>query len=149
MNIQIKKFNDLDLSELYKILNLRNEVFVVEQNCPYLDTDGKDQVAHHVMIWDDEVLAAYARIFAPGIKYTESSIGRVVVNLAHRELKLGHSLMEHAVKAVEDFYKTGNITISAQAHLQRFYSKHGFETVSNEYMEDDIPHVEMTRKKAL
>lgn len=149
MNIQIKKFNDLDLSELYKILNLRNEVFVVEQNCPYLDTDGKDQVAHHVMIWDDEVLAAYARIFAPGIKYTESSIGRVVVNLAHRELKLGHLLMEHAVKGVKDLYKTGNITISAQAHLQRFYSKHGFETVSNEYMEDDIPHVEMTRKKAL
>ena len=149
MNIQIKKFNDLNLSELYKILNLRNEVFVVEQNCPYLDTDGKDQVAHHVMIWDDEVLAAYARIFAPGIKYTESSIGRVVVNLAHRELKLGHLLMEHAVKAVEDLYKTGNITISAQAHLQRFYNKHGFKTISEEYMEDDIPHVEMTRKKVL
>ena len=100
MNIKIKKFDDLTVSELYKILNLRNEVFVVEQDCPYLDTDGKDQVAHHVMVWDDEVLAAYARIFEPGIKYTESSIGRVVVNLAHRELKLGHLLMEHAVKAV-------------------------------------------------
>lgn len=149
MNIKIKKFDDLTVSELYKILNLRNEVFVVEQDCPYLDTDGNDQVAYHVMLWDDEVLAAYARIFEPGIKYTESSIGRVVVNLAHRELKLGHLLMEHAVKAVEDLYKTGKITISAQEHLQRFYNKHGFETVSEEYMEDDIPHVEMTRRREL
>lgn len=121
----------------------------MEQDCPYLDTDGKDQVAYHVMLWDDEVLAAYARIFEPGIKYAETSIGRVVVNLAHRELKLGHLLMEHSVKAVEDLYKTGNITISAQAHLQRFYNKHGFETVSEEYMEDNIPHVEMTRRKEL
>lgn len=149
MNIKIKKFDDLTLSELYKILNLRNEVFVVEQDCAYLDTDGKDQVAHHVMLWDDEVLAAYARIFAPRIKYPTSSIGRVVVHFAYRDLKLGHLLMEHAVKAVEDLYKTGNITISAQAHLQRFYNKHGFETVSEEYMEDDIPHVEMTRRKEL
>lgn len=149
MNIQIKKFDDLTTSELYKILNLRNEVFVVEQNCAYLDTDGKDEVAHHIMVWHDEVLAAYARVFAPGIKYATSSIGRVVVNQAHRELKLGHLLMEHAVKAVEDLYKTGTITLSAQAHLQRFYNKHGFETVSEEYMEDDIPHVEMIRKKEL
>lgn len=149
MNIKIKKFDDLTISELYKILNLRNEVFVVEQNCAYLDTDGKDQLAHHVMVWDDEVLVAYARIFSPGIKYDTSSIGRVVVNLAHRELKLGHLLMEHAVKAVADLYKTGDITISAQAHLQRFYNKHGFVTVSEEYMEDDIPHVEMIRTKEL
>lgn len=149
MNIKIKKFDDLTLSELYKILNLRNEVFVVEQNCAYLDTDGKDQLAHHVMVWHDEVLVAYARIFSPGIKYDTSSIGRVVVNLAHRELKLGHLLMEHAVKAVENLYKTGDITISAQAHLQGFYKKHGFKTISEEYMEDDIPHVEMTRRKEL
>lgn len=91
---------------------------MVEQNCPYLDTDGKDQVAHHVMVWNDEVLEAYARIFAPGIKYPTSSIGRVVVHFAYRDLKLGHSLMKHAVKAVEDLYKTGSITISAQEHLQ-------------------------------
>ena len=149
MNIKIKKFDDLTVSELYKILNLRNEVFVVEQNCAYLDTDGKDQLAHHVMVWDDEVLVAYARIFSPGIKYDTSSIGRVVVNLAHRELKLGHLLMEQSVKAVADLYKTGDITISAQAHLQRFYNKHGFVTVSEEYMEDDIPHVEMIRTKEL
>lgn len=149
MNIKIKKFDDLTVSELYKILNLRNEVFVVEQNCAYLDTDGKDQLAHHILMWHDEVLVAYARIFAPGIKYPTSSIGRVVVHFAYRDLKLGHSLMEHAVKAVEDLYKTGDITISAQAHLQGFYNKHGFKTISDEYLEDDIPHVEMTRKKEL
>lgn len=149
MNIKIKKFDDLTVSELYELLNLRNLVFVVEQNCPYLDTDGNDQVAHHVMFWNDEVLVAYARIFEPGIKYDTSSIGRVVVHPDHRKFNLGHELMKHAVDAVENLYKTGDITISAQAHLQRFYNKHGFETVSAEYMEDDIPHVEMVRKKEL
>lgn len=146
MNIQIKNFHELTTPELYKILNLRNEVFVVEQNCAYLDTDGTDEVANHLLIWKDEVLVAYARIFSPGIKYPTTSIGRVVVSPAHRNLKLGHLLMEHAVKAVEDLYKTQIITISAQAHLQRFYTAHGFETVSEEYMEDDIPHVEMMRR---
>ncbi len=149
MNIKIKKFNDLTVSELYELLNLRNLVFVVEQNCPYLDTDGNDQVAHHVMFWNDEVLVAYARIFEPGIKYDTSSIGRVVVHPDHRKFNLGHELMKHAVDAVESLYKTGDITISAQAHLQGFYNKHGFKTVSAEYMEDDIPHVEMIRKKEL
>lgn len=147
MNIQIKFFNDLTLTELYNVLSLRNQVFVVEQNCAYLDTDGYDEDAYHVLIWNDQVLVAYARLIKPNLKFPTSSIGRVVVHKEHRDLKLGHLLMEHSVKAVEDLYKTENITISAQAHLQRFYNKYGFETVSEEYMEDDIPHVEMIRDK--
>lgn len=150
MKIQIKTFDELTVRELYDILNLRNQVFVVEQNCTYLDTDGADSRAHHVAVYGSSgELAAYARIFSPGIKYSEASIGRVVVNPLYRGTRLGHLLMEHAVKAVEDLYATTAITISAQAHLQRFYAKHGFETVSGEYMEDDIPHVKMTRKKEL
>lgn len=148
MNIQIKNFNELTLSELYKVLSLRNEVFVVEQNCAYLDTDGYDEDAYHVLIWNNEVLVAYARLIKPNVKYPTSSIGRVVVHKEYRNLQLGHLLMENAIKAVGNLYQTEIITISAQAHLQRFYSKHGFETVSEEYMEDDIPHVEMIRNKA-
>lgn len=150
MKIQIKTFNELSAAELYEVLYLRNLVFVMEQNCVYLDTDRNDDKAHHVMIYDEDgELAAYARTFKPGIKYETCSIGRVVVSPKHRGTQLGHILMENAVKTVEDFYKTGIITISAQAHLQRFYSKHGFETVSGEYLEDNIPHVEMLRKKEL
>ena len=149
MKIEIKTFDELTPLELYQILELRNNVFVVEQNCAYLDTDGCDQKAHHLLIWKDEVLAAYTRIIKPGIKYETSSIGRVVVHAKYRNLKLGHLLMKHAVKAVEEIHKTGTITISAQAHLQRFYSKHGFETVSEEYMEDDIPHVKMVRDREI
>ena len=145
MKIEIKTFNELTPLELYQILELRNNVFVVEQNCAYLDTDGCDQEANHLLIWNDEVLAAYARTIKPGVKYETSSIGRVVVHTKYRDLKLGHLLMEHAVKAVKKLYQTNTITISAQAHLQRFYSKHGFETVSEEYMEDYIPHVKMVR----
>lgn len=149
MRIQIKTFDELTVPELYDILNLRNLVFVVEQDCPYLDTDGTDNRAHHIALYNGEELAAYARIFRPGIKYPAASIGRVVVNPKHRGTHLGHVLMEQAVKAVEDLYHTGTISISAQAYLQRFYTKHGFETVSEEYMEDNIPHVEMIRKKEL
>jgi len=149
MKIQIKTFDELTVPELYDILNLRNLVFVVEQDCPYLDTDGTDNRAHHIALYNGEELAAYARIFRPGIKYPAASIGRVVVNPKHRGTHLGHVLMEQAVKAVKDLYHTGTISISAQAHLQRFYTKHGFETVSEEYMEDNIPHVEMIRKKEL
>lgn len=145
MNSHLKKFNELSVTELYKIVTLRNQVFVVEQNCAYLDTDDYDQEAYHILIWHENVLVAYARIIKPGVKYTNSSIGRVVVNQNHRKLNLGHLLMTYAVKAVNELFKNCDITISAQAHLQHFYNKHGFETISDEYLEDNIPHVEMVR----
>src|SRR5690606_31069986 len=146
MKIQLKSFNKLSTSELYKIFYLRNLVFVVEQNCPYLDTDCKDHLAYHLMIYSNKKeLIAYARIFKPNIKYETASIGRVVVHPDHRGKQLGDLLISHSINAIEDLYQTSEITISAQPHLQRFYNKHGFETVSDEYVEDDIPHVEMRR----
>lgn len=147
MKIQLKSFNKLSTSELYEILYLRNLVFVVEQNCAYLDTDCKDHLAHHVMIYNEgKELIAYARIFKPNIKYKTASIGRVVVHPDYRGKQLGDLLIRHSINAIEDLYRTSEITISAQAHLQQFYNKHGFKTVSDEYLEDDILHVEMRRE---
>ncbi|HLW62251.1 MAG TPA: GNAT family N-acetyltransferase [Flavobacterium sp.] len=147
MNIQIKAFNDFSAPELYEVLSLRNLVFVVEQNCAYLDTDGDDHNAHHVLVYDDtNELIAYARIFKPEIKYKTASIGRVVVHPNHRGKHLGDLLINHSINAIQDLYRTSEITLSAQAHLQFFYNKHGFVTVSDAYLEDDIPHVEMQRK---
>lgn len=146
MITEVKDFNSLTALQLYKILHLRNLVFVVEQNCPYLDTDGKDMEATHVLIWNNQDLAAYARVLKPGVTYETSCISRVIVNPDYRNLKLGHLLIQHAIKTVNDLYKTNAITISAQAHLQKFYNAHGFETVSEEYLEDNIPHVKMKRK---
>lgn len=147
MKIQIKAFNELSADELYEVLHLRNLVFVVEQNCAYLDIDHKDDQAHHVMIYDDEgILIAYARIFKPGIKYNTSSIGRVVVHPNHRGKELGDLLIRHSINAIEELYQTSEITISAQAYLQQFYNKHGFVCISEEYPEDGIPHVKMRRE---
>lgn len=145
MITEIKEFKNLTLLQLYQILNLRNLVFVVEQQCPYLDTDGKDFDATHVLIWNNQQLVAYARVLKPGVTYETCCISRVVVHPEHRKLNLGHVLVQHAIKVVKDLYKTNTITISAQAHLQKFYNQHGFETVSAEYLEDNIPHVKMKR----
>ncbi|WCM41292.1 GNAT family N-acetyltransferase [Flavobacterium sp. CBA20B-1] len=146
MKTEIKSFQELSATDLYHILDLRNQVFVVEQNCAYLDTDGCDQAATHVLIWNnDEVLVAYARVIAPDVKYKSSSIGRVVVHASYRAKNIGHLLMKTAVQTVFDLYKTGHITISAQAHLQKFYNQHGFVTSSEVYLEDNIPHVQMVR----
>ena len=145
MKTSVKSFNELSVSELYEILYLRNLVFVIEQNCVYLDTDKTDHLAHHVSIYDGITLAAYARIFPENIKYPTASIGRVIVHPDYRGTSLGHDLMHAATQAIATLYHTSAITISAQAHLQRFYSKHSFVTVSSEYLEDDIPHVEMKK----
>ena len=147
MKVQIKLFNQLTTQELYDILYLRNLVFVVEQNCVYLDTDLTDAKAHHISIYNnDNFLVAYCRIFDKGIKYATTSIGRVVVHPNFRGLKLGHDLIKEAINAIKTLYGCSEITISAQAHLQNFYKHHGFLTVSDLYLEDDIPHVEMLRK---
>lgn len=146
MKIEIKPFNELSVQELYKILSLRNEVFIVEQNCVYQDLDGYDASALHVMQFENEDLVAYARIFDKGIKYKTASIGRVVVYPGKRNLNLGHILVNAAVAGVHEYFNTQEITISAQEHLQKFYAAHGFVTTSDMYLEDDIPHVQMEIK---
>lgn len=145
MNINCKYFHELSALEVYQMLDLRNQIFVVEQNCAYLDTDGADLDALHLHIYDQEVLVAYARLIKPGIKYPTSSIGRVVVHTAYRKKSIGHLLMKHAVQTIESVFNTTKITISAQSHLQNFYNQHGFKTTSAEYLEDNIPHVQMEK----
>lgn len=140
---KIKRFHELSTLELYDLLQLRSEVFVVEQNCVYQDIDGKDSKALHLIGENDSKIVAYARLFDAGDYFEEASIGRVVVGTNYRDKKWGHELMQKAIAAIKDYYKTTSITISAQLYLQKFYESHGFEVTSEVYLEDDIPHIQM------
>lgn len=141
-----KPFQQLSAADLYAILRLRAEVFVVEQTCPYQDLDNNDQQALHLCGFDGEELACYVRLLPPGLKYTGASIGRVVTAMTVRGTGLGRELMLEALRNCQQRWPAVEITISAQHHLEKFYASLGFETVSEPYMEDDIPHVEMTRR---
>ncbi|RXR20987.1 GNAT family N-acetyltransferase [Flavobacterium amnicola] len=145
LQFKIKRFNELSTQELYEILQVRSEVFVVEQNCVYQDVDGKDQKAIHVLGYYEGDLAAYCRLFGAGDYFEETSIGRVIVSPKHRDKKLGHELMQTAIEAVETAFNTTEITISAQLYLKKFYESHGFIQTSEMYLEDDIPHIEMKK----
>lgn len=139
-----KIMNELTSSELYTILKLRSEVFVVEQNCVYLDIDGKDMDAYHLCGWlNNELLVAYARLLAPGVSYTEASIGRVVTHPLHRQDGYGKKLMYKAIENTLTIFNTAAIKIGAQQYLLKFYSSLGFIVSSDPYIEDGIPHVEM------
>ena len=145
ITFKIKRFNELSTLELYSLLQLRSEVFVVEQNCVYQDVDGKDDNAIHVLGFLDNELASYSRIFDKGIYFEEASIGRVVVSPKHRDKKLGHDLMQVSIAAVKEHFKEHNITISAQEYLKKFYESHRFVQTSEMYLEDDIPHIQMKK----
>jgi ElaA protein len=139
-----KHFSKLSVNELYELLKLRVNIFVVEQNCPYPECDDKDKDAYHVMGYNENFeLVAYARILAPGVSYESASIGRVVVREDHRKHKLGYQLMERTIADTFSTYKTEKITISAQYHLEKFYGTLGFKSVGDVYPEDDIPHIKM------
>jgi ElaA protein len=140
-------FTSLTTQELYTILSLRSEVFVVEQNCVYLDTDNKDADAWHLCGWQDEVLVAYVRILAPGVSYEEASIGRVLTNPTFRKNGFGVELMNVAIEKTLQQFSVQKIKIGAQLYLQNFYSNLGFTQTSEVYMEDGIPHVEMLFEK--
>ena len=145
LQFQIKTFNELSVNELYYILQLRSEVFVVEQNCVYQDIDGKDKKAMHVVGTFEGEIVAYARIFKKGDYFDNASIGRVVVSADCRTRKWGYNLMETAIQAIEIHFNETKITISAQLYLQKFYESLGFTKVSEMYLEDDIPHIEMLK----
>lgn len=146
IQFQIKPFNELSVSQLYQILQLRSEVFVVEQNCVYQDIDGKDPKALHVLgIYEGEIVA-YSRIFAPSYYFDNASIGRVVISDKFRDRKWGHSLIQTAISAIAENYNTSAITISAQLYLKKFYETHGFVQDGEGYLEDDIPHIKMHRE---
>ncbi|MEO6488896.1 MAG: GNAT family N-acetyltransferase [Ferruginibacter sp.] len=143
LNWKFKKFEKLKPQELYDILNLRNKVFVVEQNCVYLDTDNKDQGSYHLCGWDDEILVAYARIIPPGIAFPEASIGRVVTDPSYRKNGLGKELMDVAIEKTLGQFTVSTIKIGAQTYLLNFYTSLGFTQSGPGYLEDGIPHVEM------
>ncbi|WP_333862390.1 GNAT family N-acetyltransferase [Chitinophaga sp.] len=142
---EIRTFEALSNEELYQILRLRNEVFVVEQQCAYQDADNYDQQAVHVMGITDAGLAAYTRVFGPGIKFDMASIGRVVTAGFARRPGLGRELMNVSIATVQDKWGKMPIKISAQQYLQKFYESLGFVQHSVTYMEDNIPHIEMIR----
>ena len=142
---QIKSFETLSVTELYDILRLRSEIFVVEQNCVYLDMDNKDQKALHLFGTFEGKIVAHARLFKPGISFVHASIGRVTVDAKHREKKWGHELMRQAIAGVLHHYGETEITIGAQLYLKKFYESHGFVQTSEMYLEDDIPHIQMEK----
>ncbi|UAB85262.1 GNAT family N-acetyltransferase [Zunongwangia sp. SCSIO 43204] len=145
MNISIKKFNELSLNELYQILQLRSEVFVVEQDCVYQDIDEKDDKALHVIGEVNGKIVAYTRCFDKGFYFEEAAIGRVVVKDNQRKYGYGHQIMKASIKAIKDHFGTENIKLSAQQYLIKFYESHGFTSIGEGYLEDGIPHIAMVK----
>ena len=140
-----KAFNELSAEEMYTVLCVRQEVFVLEQECLYLDADGKDRKSFHLMGFDGNELMAYARIVEPGISYKEVSIGRILSSKNARGTGAGVELMNQALTRIELMYGKVPVRISAQSYLEKFYKKFGFEPTGKEYLEDEIPHMEMLR----
>jgi len=142
-------FSELSTQQLYQLLKLRVDVFVVEQNCPYPELDGKDTLAgvEHLLGYADAELVACARLLPPGTSYDNMSIGRVATKQSVRGDGLGHQLIKEALTRCEALWPNKTIDIGAQQHLENFYASHGFETISEMYLEDDIPHVDMRLEK--
>jgi len=146
MNWTLKSFNELTLSEFHDFIQLRLNIFVVEQDCPYLDLDGKDEIAYHLFATTDQgQTVAYTRLFAPGDYYKEAAIGRVVVHKDFRKDGLGFELMSRSIQQIESLFNTKTIRIGAQKYLKKFYESLGFIPTGHEYMEDGIPHMYMTK----
>ncbi len=144
---KIKKFNELNAEEIYKILNIRNQVFIVEQQCPYLDCDGRDMKSYHLFLENNNEIAAYLRIIEKGISYNEISIGRVLVNSKYRGKGLARDMMKKAIGYINNQLNETSIRIEAQAYLIDFYKSLGFKQTSEVFLEDNIPHIEMLYTK--
>ena len=142
---RFKSYDDLSKSELHQIMVLRQQVFVVEQNCPYQDADEKDISSHHLMGYIQLKLVAYLRLVKPGISYPEMSFGRIVTAPSERGKGIGVALMKEGIIQSKLLYGTTKNRISAQSHLVPFYERFGFSTNGQEYLEDDIPHTEMLK----
>lgn len=140
------KFEALNTEQLYKILSARMQVFILEQNCIYLDIDGKDQDSYHLFATENNQIIAYARLIPPGISYKEPSIGRVLVLPNYRRTGIGYMLMQKAIAHLQKVYADHEICISAQSYLINFYQSLGFQTEGEAYLEDDIPHIKMRLK---
>lgn len=146
MELYIKNFEELTNQELYKIIEARINIFVVEQNCPYHECDNKDQDSFHLFYQDQDQIAAYLRIIPPGLSYPEASIGRVLVKKDYRRQGLGLEQMQQAISFIKNNLDVEKIRISAQEYILDFYKNLGFEVISDRYLEDNIPHYEMLLK---
>jgi ElaA protein len=144
---KIKTFDLLTGDEVYKLLRLRSEVFVVEQNCVYLDPDGKDRHSYHLFLEDEGEIVACARLLKKGIAYEQASIGRVIVKKDYRGKGVSRDMLLKAINFIEEDMKETEIKIQAQAYLFDFYGSFGFKAISEEYLEDGIPHIDMLYKK--
>ncbi len=144
-SVIIKKFHDLDKLELYKIMQLRIEVFVVEQDCPYQDLDGLDEVGTHLWLEEDNEVVSYLRINPPKTRFDEVSFGRIVTKQSARKKGLSEALILKSLEIIEK-EDLGPVRISAQSYLEKYYAKFGFVKCSDEYLEDNIPHVEMLKR---
>lgn len=143
MKWTVKSFDQLSTRDLYALLALRTDVFVVEQECPYPELDGRDLFCHHLLVEEEGQLVAYLRILPKGQSFADVSIGRVVIKQSHRGKGLAKPLMEKALDYILQEWQEERVMISAQAHLEQFYSQLGFEPVSEVYLEDGIPHLDM------
>lgn len=147
MKWNLKKFNDLSLEEFHDIIQLRINIFVVEQDCPYPELDDKDQIAYHFFgTTDDGKIIAYTRLFAPGDYYEEAAIGRVVVHKDFRKDGIGFELMKGSVESLIRLFQVKKIKIGAQTYLQKFYESLGFVSTLHHYIEDGIPHMYMIKE---
>ena len=138
-----KTFAELSLDELYAIINLRQKVFIVEQDCPYIDADYADQDAFHLLVYNDKDLIGYLRAFRPGIKYDGSSLGRIVTEINSRGIGIGKEITKEGVNFLSKEYPDHEIVISAQHRLEHFYVELGFTARGEVYLEDDIDHIQM------
>lgn len=143
MQWRLIRFSELSIHELYAVLQLRSIVFVVEQNCPYLDTDDKDQDAWHLLGWQEKQLVAYTRLLPPGLAFEEPSIGRVVTAPRIRRTGIGRVLMQKSIDHCHTLFGKIPIQIGAQQYLESFYGSLGFEISGSPYLEDGIPHIHM------
>ncbi len=141
----LKSFDDLTPKELYSILRLRTEVFVIEQACIFQDMDNKDPYCFHLMGWHNDMLQAYTRLVPPGVSYKEASIGRVVTSGTARRTGVGKQLMTKSIEEINKLYGKTPIKLGAQCYLEKFYESFGFVPAGNVYEEDGIPHIEMVK----
>lgn len=146
MKIEILSFDQISVKTLYQLLSLRNEVFIVEQECAYADIDFKDQQALHVLGWKNNILVGYARCFKQEDYFEEAAIGRILIKENFRSRGYGNQITRAAIEAIEKNFKTKEIKISAQTYLIDFYNKLGFKEYGESYLEDEIPHIAMIRK---
>jgi len=146
IDIKIKTFEELTTKELYGLLQLRSEVFVVEQNCVYQDIDGKDDKALHLIGYKNMNIVAYTRVFGPGDYFEFASIGRVIVSKKERSLNYGYDITKASIKAINTHFNETTIKLSAQTYLKQFYNTLGFKEIGETYLEDGIPHIAMIKK---